>query len=180
MPAVAPLLALAVWSAEPEVVEALAPLLDGLANVELSDALEVPFLFAVAYSDEPAVLPDALSVLALLPEAPKVVAPEFALVASTAPLDVSPAEKDFEADAAFENDEPLMLVSLLLDPSLALKVFEVVKLLDLLSVVAELFEDAEVSVVLWFRLDTSLSVLVLVFVSFDDSVSSVDMFFPWL
>lgn len=128
LPAVAPLLAVAVWFAVPEVVDALAPLLEGLLNVELSDAVDDPFFFAVVYSDEPAVLPDALSVLALLAEAPKVVAPDFALVALTAPLDVSPAEKDFEADAAFESDAALMLVSLLLDPSLALKVFELVKL----------------------------------------------------
>jgi len=128
LPAVAPLLAVAVWFAVPEVVDALAPLLEGLLNVELSDAVDDPFFFAVVYSDEPAVLPDALSVLALLAEAPKVVAPDFALVAFTAPLDVSPAEKDFEADAAFESDAALMLVSLLLDPSLALKVFELVKL----------------------------------------------------
>lgn len=46
--------------------------------------------------------------------------------------------------------------------------------------VAELFEDADVSVVLWFRLDTSLSVLVLVFVSLDECVSSFDMLRPWL
>jgi hypothetical protein len=49
--------------------------------------------------------------------------PELALLASTAPLEVSPAEKDLEAFAAFDNEELLVFVSFLLDPSLALKLF---------------------------------------------------------
>jgi hypothetical protein len=49
-----------------------------------------------------------------------------------------------------------------------------------LVAVAELFEDAEVSVVLLFRLDTLLRALVLVLVSLDDWVLSIDMLGPWL
>jgi hypothetical protein len=60
----APFLAVAVSSAEPEVVEALAPSLEGLLNVELSPAVEEPFAPAAANSDEPAVLSDASTVLA--------------------------------------------------------------------------------------------------------------------
>lgn len=112
--AAAPLDAPAALFAEPEVVAPLLPTLDGLLNIELLVAFEVPPVGAEALSAEPALLAALLLVLPLFAAALKFAAPDFTSLALFALLDVEAFVDAFDLFELLEADAVLVLAALLL------------------------------------------------------------------
>lgn len=121
LPEIPPLAALAIWLSDPEVVEALDPLFDGLLNVVSFEALAEPLEPAAAISPEPAVLEESFELLELFPEAPKVDPAVLELLAVSDPLTASaPVVVCVIPEAAF-TEELSVSEALLLEPSVAVK-----------------------------------------------------------
>jgi hypothetical protein len=176
----APLDALRLSAAVPEVVDVLPPLDDGLLNDELPTDVEEPFVPADAVLEVVLWLDVSLLLLAPFAAELSLAAADLTLLAVFAPLEVEASVVEWVLFALLEAEdvfvEDALLLALELSAAFLLAVVAKVRLLveALLSVFDRL------SVAEWFREALTVAELVLLLVTSDDFVSVYWLFSPRL